>query len=327
MDDIVESIQKDILDSAVALKMILLKAKLLAHHLKNDRFRQWVKYELDGYPDSDKVPDYRIIHTPLLAYISNGWNSCENLPISLFNTPEWFHEIANKVFFAPGIQTVEDYASRQDSISFNWPAEYIAFWNHYNNLPGHGGHQCYEVRRPVAPSIFAQILLTVRSRLQDFVLELSDLPWKMAKDSSLREQIEQLVTITIFNNTQGGTVATFDQREQQVQNQNNAARDIHINGDTNIGAVQNTDDFIRELNKLKSELSKASEAQIIDAEVVTDADYEIASAIQEAKKPKPDKKSIVQRIEKAKNLLSKTTKGAEFVTALINLIAAAITLF
>ncbi|MEH2461999.1 AbiTii domain-containing protein [Nostoc sp.] len=327
MDDIVESIQQDILRPEVGLNTILLKAKLLAYHLKNNRFKQWVKYELDGYPDTDILPNYRIIYTPLLAYISNGWNGCKNLPISLYSTPDWFQETADKIHFYPGIKTVEEYAASQNSITFAWSAEQIALWNYYNPL-GSGGHECYEVKRPVSYSVFAQILLTVRSRLQDFVFELSDLPWKMPKDSSLlSDQIEQLVSLTIYNNAQGGNVATFDQREQQVQNQNNAVRDINIKGDINIGTIQNSNDFIRELQKVKSELSKAGDAQIISAEIVTDADYEIATAIQEAKKATPNKNFVLKAIENAKNLLSKSAGAVELVTALINLIAAGITLF
>lgn len=327
MDDIVKSIQEDILRPEVGLNTILLKAKLLAYHLKNNRFKQWVKYELDGYPHVEKVPDYRIIYTPLLGYIFNGYNGYKNLPIPLDKTPDWFQEIANKIPFAAGIKTVEELSTRDGSISFNWNAKQINIWNYYNP-PGDGGHQCYEVKRPVSYSVFAQILLTVRSRLQDFVLELSDLPWKMPKDSSLlSDQIERLVSLTIYNNAQGGNVATFDQREQQVQNQNNAARDINIKGDINIETIQNSNDFIRELQKVKSELSKAGEAQIIDAEIVTDADYEIATAIHEAKKATPNKNLVLKAIENAKDLLSKSAGAVEFVTALINLIAAGITLF
>ncbi|MFM6024371.1 MAG: hypothetical protein ACKPER_15830, partial [Dolichospermum sp.] len=102
----------------------------------------------------------------------------------------------------------------------------------------------------------------------------------------------------------------------------NAARDINIKGDINIGAIQNTNDFIRELQKVKSELSKAGDAQIIDAEIVTDVDYEIATAIQEAKKPTPDKNFVLQAIEKAKNLLSQNTAAIPLVTALVNLSSA-----
>jgi hypothetical protein len=328
MDDIVESIQKDILAPEISLSTVLLKAKLLAHHLKNDSFKQWVKHELDGYPGADEVPDYRVICTPLLAYIFNGWNGYSNIPISLYRTPDWFQETASKVRFIQGIQTVEELASQEESISFDWAAEQIMFWNYCNrDQLGYSGHQCYQVKRPVTPSIFAQILLTVRSRLQDFVLELSDLPWRMSENSALRDQIENLVSVIIYNNTQRGTVATFDQREQQVYNQNNAAHDIHIKGDISISKVGNTSDFIRELQKLKSELFKAGDAQIIDAELVADVDFELASAIQEAKKPTSGKESVLKPMEKAKKLLSQSAGATEFVTAIINLIAAGITLF
>lgn len=323
MDNIVESIQEEILEPDVKLHLILLKAKLLAYHLKNNRFKRWVKYELDGYPDLKKVPDYRIIHTPLLAHISNGWNGVQNLPISLLNTPDWFQEVADKIHFAPGIRAVEEFASTDSHVSFDWTAEQVAIWNRYNPQ---GSHQCFEVKRPVSSSFFAQILLTVRSRLQDFVLELSDLPWKI-KDSSLNEQIERLVSLTIYNTASGGDMTTFDQREQKVQNQNNAGHDINIKGDFNIGSIQNNDDFIRELKKLKSQIMMAGETQIIDAEIVTDVDYELATAIHEAKKLQPNKDLVLKPMERAKNLLNKAAKATEFITAIISLIAAGMALF
>jgi hypothetical protein len=327
MNDILESIQKDILSPEISLSTILLKAKLLAHHLKNDSFKQWVKHELDGYPNNNKVPSYRVIRTPLLAYIFNPGNRYTNIPISLDTTPDWFQETANKVDFNTGIQTVEELASREDFISFDWAAEQIALWNYYNqDRLRYGGYQCYHVKRPVNPSIFAQILLTVRSRLQDFVLELSDLPWKI-EDSAIREQVEKLVSVIIYNYPQGGSVATFDQREQQVSNQNNAAGDIYIRDNVSIGIIQDTDEFIREIQKLKSQLFEASKAQIINAELATDVDYELAGAIQEAKKPTPNKESVLKPMEKAKNLLIQASGAAEFVTAIINLIAVGITLF
>jgi len=260
-----------------------------------------------------------------LHIFSNGWNGYKNLPISLIGTPDWFQERADKVHFTPGIRTVEEHASSDSHVSFTWSAEEIAIWN-YHNPPGRGGHQCYEVRRPVSSSVFAQILLTVRSRLQDFVLELSDLPWKITRDLSLDEQIEQLVSVAIYNNVHGATMTTFDQREQKVQNQNNAAHDINIKRNFNFDSIQNNDDFIRELKKLKSQLIMAGEAQVIDAELVTDVDYELASAIQEAKKTEPDKDSVLRPMERAKNLLSNATGTTEFITAIISLIAAGMAL-
>lgn len=326
MNEIIERIQEDILSPEVSLSTILLKAKLLAHELRNDSFKQWVKHEVDGYPNSKEVPDYRVIQTQLLGYIFNEWNDYKNMPIPLYKTPDWFRETANKVHLAEGIQMIEELASRKDSISFNWTAEEIALWSLYNQEQlGRGGYQCRQVTRPVESSVFAQILLTVRSRLQDFILELSNLPWKV-KDRAMSDQVERLVAVTIYNNLQGGSVTTFDQRNQQVRNQNNAAGDIYIENNTSIDKIQDTAEFIQELQKLKSQLFRAGEAQVIDAELVTDVDYELASAIQEARKPDLNKESVLKPMEKAKNLLSKASGATEFVTAIINLIAAGMTL-
>jgi len=326
MNEIIESIQKDILNHEIPISVILLKAKILAYELKNDRFKQWVKYEMDGYPNHKDLPDYRIIKTQLFGFIFNGWNGYKNVPISLYGTPDCFQESAGKVHYFQGIKSIERIALKEDSIYFDWTAEQIELWNQFNqDQLAYTGHQCYQVRRPVSSSVFDQILLTVRSRLQDFVLEIIDLPWKV-EDRSVHDRLEKLVSVVIYNNMQGVSVATFDQREQQVCSQNNAARDIYIEGDTYIGKAQNTDEFIRELQKLKNQLFYASENQIIDANLVADVDYELASAIQEARKQTPIKDSVLKPMEKAKDLLSKASGATEFVTAIMNLIAVGMTL-
>ncbi|MBD2093351.1 hypothetical protein H6F67_26250 [Microcoleus sp. FACHB-1515] len=105
-------------------------------------------------------------------------------------------------------------------------------------------------------------------------------------------------------------MAIFDQRGQHVNYQYNAA------GNINIGSVQNQMQLVDELEKLKSELSKASEAEVIDAEVFTDADYQMSKAIQQSKKPNPDKKSVIEHLKNAKSLLEDVTAVGGLVTAL-----------
>jgi hypothetical protein len=106
-------------------------------------------------------------------------------------------------------------------------------------------------------------------------------------------------------------MAMFDQRGQNVTYQYNAA------GDINFGAVQNRMDLIGELEKLKTELSRAAAAQVIDAEVVTDAEYQLTGAVQQAKKPEPDKKTILDHINGAKSLIEGVAAAGGMVTALV----------
>ena len=105
-------------------------------------------------------------------------------------------------------------------------------------------------------------------------------------------------------------MAVFDQRGQQVTYQYNAA------GDINFGAVQNRLDVIREMEKLKAEVTKAAEAQVIDAEVATDVEYQLTKAVQQAQKPGSDKMGILDHINTAKGLIEGVTATSGAVSGM-----------
>ena len=106
-------------------------------------------------------------------------------------------------------------------------------------------------------------------------------------------------------------MTVFDQRNQHVNYQYNAA------GDINFGAVQNKVDVVGELEKLRVEMSKAIEAGILDEETATDAKYQLDKAVQQAKKPEPDKKSVLDYLTAAKDLIAEVAGAAGLVTALV----------
>jgi hypothetical protein len=105
-------------------------------------------------------------------------------------------------------------------------------------------------------------------------------------------------------------MAIFDQRGQQVTYQYNAA------GDINFGAVQNRMDVVGELGKLQGEMTKAKQAGVFDEGVVTDAEYQLTKAVQEAKKPAPDKGTVLGHLTNTKTLVEGVTAAGGLVTAL-----------
>ncbi|HAX80448.1 MAG TPA: hypothetical protein DCY88_32580 [Cyanobacteria bacterium UBA11372] len=106
-------------------------------------------------------------------------------------------------------------------------------------------------------------------------------------------------------------MSVFDQRGQKVTYQYNAA------GNINLSAVQNRADFVSELEKLKTEITKAREAEIIDVEVATDVNYHIEKAVQQANKPEPSKNTILDHLTKAKDLIQGVAEAGGIVTALM----------
>ena len=105
-------------------------------------------------------------------------------------------------------------------------------------------------------------------------------------------------------------MAIFDQRGQQVTYQYNVA------GDINFGAVQNRMDVVGELEKLQRELITAVQAGLFDEETATDAPYRLTKAVQEAKKPTPDKRMLLDHLNGAKTLVEGVAAAGGLVTAL-----------
>ena len=106
-------------------------------------------------------------------------------------------------------------------------------------------------------------------------------------------------------------MAHFDMRGQRVTNQYNAGRDI------NFGAVQTPVDLIAELEKLKAQFTRANEAGLISEETTTDAQYQLTKAIQQARKPDAQKKTILDHLTRAKTLIAGVTAASGLVTALV----------
>lgn len=106
-------------------------------------------------------------------------------------------------------------------------------------------------------------------------------------------------------------MAVFDQRHQKVNYQYNAA------GNINFDRIESREDVITILEKIKAELASAANAEAIDAEIVTDADYRITKAIQQSQKTEPNKKTILEHLKAAKEAIEGVTSAGEIVMALV----------
>jgi hypothetical protein len=106
-------------------------------------------------------------------------------------------------------------------------------------------------------------------------------------------------------------MSQFDMRGQKVSgNQYNAGRDLTF------GAVQNQVDLVAELEKLQSEFAKAVASGAIPEDTATDAQYQVTKAVQQAKKPDADKKTILDHLNAAKTFIDDIAAAGGLVTAL-----------
>jgi hypothetical protein len=127
----------------------------------------------------------------------------------------------------------------------------------------------------------------------------------------------------------------YDPLPNQVGIQSNSGGDITIadsainiaGRDLNFGTVQNKQELISQLEKLKEAFVKAGQTQIISEETAIDAEAEVKKAIGQAKKPAPDKKSILDYLSAAKSLVEGIGGAGGLVTSIAGAIEAVHKLF
>lgn len=203
MPTIIEQIQNDILQPTISMSNILLKAKVLAYELKNASLKNWIRNELDGYPNKEMLPDYRIISVNSSGkFVSFGIGSLlqfRDLPIPVSVLPNSLQREVSSVRLREGIRSLEEMAQSEHGVSWEWPAEWIGVFNdEYLKLGSN--LQCIKATISLSPYIFSQIVETVRSRLQDLILELTDSPWYIENASIEPEYVQHLVEVNIFKN-------------------------------------------------------------------------------------------------------------------------------
>lgn len=216
--NIVKQIQSDIINPQISLETILLKAKVLAHYLEDDELKNWVKNELDGYSNADELPDYRISRTALLGTFYNGVYKHSNRIISVMTIPPELREYVGKVYFHQSIVGLEGMAKNKNSRN-PMPGDWVDIYNAFNaESLSHGYYQLIEAYHPITDTSIVQTLGAIRSRLQDFVLEISNLPWDMANDPPPSEQIAKLFQVTIYHNSGEINMSDLQQKNGDTYN-------------------------------------------------------------------------------------------------------------
>lgn len=324
-------IQNDIL-SEVSISSILRKAKVLAFRLNSQELKEWVECELNGYKDQKDypLPDYRKFRSPIFGdFMNTAWKH-NNAPIPIGVFPETIQEMISLIEMREGVKELESMHEKLNASTeakhyrFLLPPELISQLHNvvYENMG------CLSAWRMISSEQIAQILDTIRNSLLSFVLELSNrYPDDVNSDFGTRvsipeDQIRQVFNIYILGDNpsivgtanevlQGVSMSIFDQRNQNVEYQYNAANDINFETVTNLGELS------RELGKLIKEIQIANEKKVIENEIAKDAEIKIQETIQQTKKPKPDKESMLKNLKGVIAVLKGIAEAAGLVNALI----------
>ena len=152
------------------LENALFKAKVLAHRLGESEFKQWIDFEVTGYPDITQLPSYRIIAVTVKGNASNSVYQYQDQPLPLNHLEKKLREKLSTTHLTQGIAVIEKYAAEDSDLSVTIPPEL------YSSL-SEGLGNGYMVERAWGKhsvGAMTQVVSEVRSRLLDFLLDLID---------------------------------------------------------------------------------------------------------------------------------------------------------
>lgn len=97
-------IERGGLDDSVPLAATLRKCIALGAQTRNAELRDWASHELDGYRNDNEIPEYRIIHVPLLIDPVTVTHQIRGQQISSIDLPDVAHgHISEELKLAHGV--------------------------------------------------------------------------------------------------------------------------------------------------------------------------------------------------------------------------------
>ena len=209
---LIKEIQEAAVDSRVDLPTLLRKCRLLAARMRNQDLKQWVDYELNGYPSRESLPFYRTLGAQSFGdfYDSLG-NGMKNAPIPSYSVPSEIREFVTSQHFLVGVgeivAMVQNFKN-SPTVQLRWSSD--VFLRLGQDI--YTGYNCFGAWKMVSRSAIFGILETVRNRILEFSIEIeseilddADLPSLAEFPQERSQQIFQTVVMGDVGNLSYGS--------------------------------------------------------------------------------------------------------------------------
>jgi hypothetical protein len=197
-----------------SLNNALLKAKVLLHKLGEKDLITWVNSELNGYNSIDDLPGYRVFKVSVMGNFSNLTYRYQDQPLPLAHLDKKLRQCLETTHLNQSVAVLESYAKDESDLQVTIAPElYPALSKGLS-----GGYHIENAWGKHSAGAILQAITEVRSRLLDFVLELSErIPEELAEDK-MKERSKEIGTSELFRNAVFGDNATIVVGNSNTQN-------------------------------------------------------------------------------------------------------------
>lgn len=169
---LLQEIQAESIDESVSLATALRKCKVLAYKLGLEEFKQWVEYELNGYPNNNELPSYRILKCPSQGNFINNHIERTNAEIPSATIPKEYRDTIETVEFRESIAVLQSLCAKDKSILKRpWNPNLKEFIG--SNI--YPGMICLNAWQVIPTTFVREILEKVRNRILTFSLEVEQI--------------------------------------------------------------------------------------------------------------------------------------------------------
>ena len=175
-----------------SLSEALLKTKVLLHKIGYKELAEWVNNELNGYPHAAKenIPPYRVLPAQVLANLISIVYQINAHPIPLGHLMQEEKDHLQRKYIYQPLAVLEQYVSNPDGhLEVPIPLE-------FNSLLGKQLNSDFKIQRAwsqISNVDIIQIIIQVRSRLLDFMLELQEKLGTDVSEEEIKDKINSVL--------------------------------------------------------------------------------------------------------------------------------------
>lgn len=208
---LIENIIIELSDINISLTSPLLKTKLLASRLKNEKFLFWVNKELGGYDNISELPSYRIYNVNLIGTYRYGHLQYNDQPIPTIGLSENYEELLTTMHFTQSVESLEfsKSSNKSGNLEHIFPSEVTGIvQENFRKLGNPKLHLIY-CKKSISISAVNETLAIIRNKLLDFMLQIDSEFGDITDINELKTKNIEISTImsqTIINNSGDGII-------------------------------------------------------------------------------------------------------------------------
>lgn len=197
-----------LMNESGSLNEALLKTKVLLHEIGQTNLVGWVNSELAGYADDAALPPYRVLQARVYGNITNGYYTYPKRPLMVNHLRKEYGDAFDVAKMSEAIGVLEQVVASSTPEG----GMFSQLGLHGDRLlsePFTHGYRVEGSYSHIGIGQVQQILIDVRSRLLDFVLNLRDEVGVGASDDDIKEKANNLDIATMFDKALFGNNNTF----------------------------------------------------------------------------------------------------------------------